>query len=133
MRDPAASVSVAFVAPEDTSTIDAEAPQFLRYASLSWNAESRRLIYAVGREFFSDTTAMPATEDGLRLPIQLRVEPDSTLSFRVAGQQRWRSSLRVISARQSARAQVWISSRATGDRARLSNAAVRIEPIVNSP
>ena len=113
--------------------MDAVAPQFLRFTSLSWNAESGRVIYAVGREFFSEPAASLATRDGSHLPIQIRVEQDSTVSFRVAGRQRWRSSLRVISARQSARAQVWISTRATGDHAVLSGAAIRLEAIASSP
>ena len=132
LHDPAASVNVAFVAPEDTSTIDVDAPQFLRYASLSWNAASNRLVYAVGRELFAEPIAsVPSAREGL-LSIQLTIEEDSTISFRVGGQQRWRSSLRILASRQSARGQVWIASRATGDRVQLMNVAIRIEPAASS-
>lgn len=134
LRDAAAAASVAFVAPEDTSTIDFDAPQFLRYASVSWNAESSRLVYAVGREAFSEQVASVVAAGDAPLAIQLRIEEDSTISFRVGSQQRWRSTLRVLSSRRSSRGQVWISSRATGDRVRLTNVAIRVEPIAtNNP
>jgi Tol biopolymer transport system component len=126
-HDPAATVSIALVAPEDSGNIDVQAPQFLRQASLSWNAEAGRFIYAVGREVFSELAASVAT-DGSALPIRMRIEADSTMSFHVGGQLRWRSSLRVLSHRHAARAQVWISSRATGDRVRVRNATIRLEP-----
>jgi DNA-binding SARP family transcriptional activator len=133
LGDPLANSSVALVAPEDTSTIDADAPQFLRYASLRWNAESGRIFYAVGREVFSEAASV-VVQNGSRFSIELRIEDDSTVSFRVAGRERWRSSLRILEARQSARAQVWISTRATGNRARLTNVSLRIDPTLsNSP
>lgn len=109
-RDPATTVSVALVAPEDSSTIDPAAPQFLRYASFSWSADARRYAYAVGREVFTE----PAGDSGQALlNLRLRVERDSTVSFAVDGRERWRSTLRVLG-RQGSRAHIWISGRATG-------------------
>lgn len=116
--DAATTASLALVAPEDASAIDLTAPQFLRYASLTWSADPGRLVYAVGREVFSE----PATAVGqpAALVIQLRVEQDSTVSFTIAGQQRWRSTLRVIDSRHDPRVHAWIAGRATGDHVRLS-------------
>ena len=131
LRDQLASSNIALVAPEDTSTIDNDAPQFLRYASLGWTAESGRIVYAVGREVFSEAAGTVA-QNGSRLSVELRIEDDSTVSFRVAGQQRWRSSLRIIQARHSARAQVWISARATGNRVHLANVSLRIDPTLSN-
>ena len=127
-RDPAASVTLSLVAPEDSANVDSEAPQFLRLASMSWNAESGRFVYAVGREFFSEPVAAVLRAGEPQLSIRIRVETDSTISFLIRNVQRWRSSLRVLSGHQGARAQVWISSRATGTRARLLNPAIRLEP-----
>lgn len=131
-RDPAAGATVALVEPEDSTTIDFDAPQFLRHASVSWSAESARLVYAVGREFFSEAVSLAVPAPGSPLTVQMRIEHDSTISFRVAGQQRWRSSLRVITPRRSPRAQVWVSARATGDRAQLRHTTIRIEPVAAS-
>ena len=125
--DPSASVNMAFVAPEDSSALDFDAPQFLRYASIGWNAQSRRFVYAVGREFFSEP-ASGIVAAGSSLNVQLRIEDDSTVSFRLGGRERWRSSLKILATRQSARGQIWISARATGAGAQLSNIGVRIEP-----
>lgn len=128
-RDPAASVTLSLVVPEDSANVDPEAPQFLRLASMSWNAASGRFVYAVGREFFSEPVSVVAPSGESQLPIHIRVEADSTISFRVRGDERWRSSLRALSGHRSARAQVWISARATAGLARLLNASIRLEPV----
>ncbi len=122
-KDAATTVSLALVAIEDSSAVDATAPQFLRYASFSWNAEAGRLIYAVGQEIHTEPIgdSLPAS-----LPVMLRIEPDSTVTFAIAGRERWRSALRVISARQESRAQLWISGRATNDRARLTHLRITL-------
>jgi hypothetical protein len=128
-QDPAAGVTLSFVAPEDSANVDTDAPQFLRLASMGWNAASGRFVYAVGREFFSEPATAVASADEPQLPIQIRVEADSTISFTVSGDERWRSSLRALTGHQGARAQVWVSARATGGRSRLLNPSIRLEPI----
>ena len=111
--------SLALVAPEQPAALDSLAPQFLRYASLTWDSDARRLVYAVGREVFSEQGARPTT-------IDLRVESDSTVSFSVDGSLRWRSTLRISGARSASRAQLWIGGRSTG-RLRVSNVRVLLE------
>lgn len=106
------TVSIALVAPEHPTTLDSLAPQFLRHASLTWDADARRTIYAVGREVFSQQ-ALLESESG-PVMIEIRVEPDSTVSFGIAGRQRWRSTLKLVGARSASRAQLWIGGRSTG-------------------
>ena len=113
------SFSLALVAPEQPAALDSLAPQFLRYASLTWDSDARRLVYAVGREVFSEQGARPTT-------IVMRVESDSTVSFSVSGSQRWRSTLRISGARSASSAQVWLGGRSTG-RLRVSGVRVMLE------
>lgn len=124
--DPATVVSVALVAVEDTSAIDAVAPQFLRYASFAWNAEVSRFVYAVGREVFTEPVGA-----WLRSPftVTLVVEQDSTMTFTVNGQRRWRSSIRAIGSGQGSRVQAWISGRATGDHVRVFRTSVYLSEV----
>lgn len=123
-HDAAMAVSIALVASETEESIDRAAPQFLRYVSFGWNADADRLVYSVGREIFTESvetiTAAP------KIPVRLRIESDSTVSFTVAGQQRWRSTLRAISARHESRAQVWLGGRATEGLVRLSDIDLRL-------
>ena len=112
--DAATSASIALVAPEPEDAIDPEAPQFLRYASFTWNADLERFVYAVGREVHSEPSAA-ATNDA-RATIEIAVMEDSTVGFAVGGRERWRSTLRIIDARRDSRVHVWIGGRATGDR-----------------
>jgi Tol biopolymer transport system component len=122
VRDPSTTVGVSLVAPEDPTAIDVAAPQFLRYASFTWNADADRFIYAVGREVFSEQAS--AVVGSSPFAVRLRVERDSTMTFRVDGRTRWRSTLRVIGAGQEPRSQAWISGRATGGAARVSGIGV---------
>jgi hypothetical protein len=116
-RDPATSMAISLVAVEDSTAIDVAAPQFLRLVTFAWNADAGRFVYAVGREVFTEAAPTTAALTGLRLLI--RIEPDSTVSFGLDGQQRWRSTLRVPDASRQPGAQVWIAGRATGDRVRV--------------
>lgn len=103
-------VGIALVAPEQPATLDSVAPQFFRHASLTWDLDARRTIFAVGREIFSEPT-VPATDT---VSAELRVDADSTVSFSIGGQPRWRSTLKVVSTRSTPRAQLWIGGRTTG-------------------
>ncbi|MEX2179711.1 MAG: AAA family ATPase [Gemmatimonadaceae bacterium] len=111
--DAATSVNVALVAPETEETIDAIAPQFLRHASFTWTADPRRFVYSVGREVHTE----PAPGVGASVDVRLFIEADSTVTFFVDGQRRWRSTLRIITPSHAAKVQAWIGGRATGDRA----------------
>lgn len=128
---PAASISVAVVAPEARANVDDDAPQFLRYASFTWSAEAARLIYSVGSEVFTEpsrlVSAVPAIE------VEIVVERDSTASFLVNGQRRWRSTLRLVHSRNESRAQLWVGARATGSAVHLREAAITLAPPVNTP
>lgn len=106
------SVSVALVAPEQVAALDTVAPQFLRHASFTWDADTRRAVYAAGREVFSQQAAFPAGAAPMR--VELRVETDSTVSFIVNGTLRWKSTLRVITTRSDPHVQAWIGGRSTG-------------------
>jgi DNA-binding SARP family transcriptional activator len=121
-RDPSTAVSVSLVAPEDPASIDAAAPQFRRYASFTWSADADRFVYTVGREVFSEQAS--SVMESSPFAVRLRVERDSTVSFRVDGRARWRSTLRVIGAGQEPRSQAWISGRATAGSARVSGIGV---------
>jgi DNA-binding SARP family transcriptional activator len=123
--DVATAVTIAIVAPENAADIQQDAPQFLKYASISWSAGAGRLVYAVGQETYSEP--VPAEVTGLAV-VQLAVESDSTMSFSIDGRQRWRSSLRVLTMRNEPRAQLWIGGRATGERVRVSGIAVSLRP-----
>jgi hypothetical protein len=122
VRDPSTVVGMSLVAREDPTAIDASAPQFLRYASFTWNADADRFIYAVGREVFSEQASTVVVSSPFA--VRLRVERDSTVSFRVDGRPRWRSTLRIIGAGLEPRSQAWISGRATGGSARVSGIGV---------
>jgi DNA-binding SARP family transcriptional activator/dipeptidyl aminopeptidase/acylaminoacyl peptidase len=117
-QDPATAISLAIVAPENSATVDSIAPRFLRYATLAWQADGNRLVYSVGREVFAE----PVSAAKLTSPVTVRVEVerDSTVSFFLAGQRRWRSALRVLGTRQSSRVQLWIAGRATGNLVRVA-------------
>lgn len=123
--DPAAlgssSVSVALVAPEQASALDSVAPQFLRLASFTWDADARRAIYAAGREVFSEQA--PFAVGTGPLWVELRVAGDSTVSFLVNGVPRWKSTLRLITSRSDPQVQAWVGGRSTGA---LRIAAVRL-------
>jgi DNA-binding SARP family transcriptional activator len=119
-------VTLSLAAPEHDADVDAATPQLLRLVSLSWNAESRRLIYSVGREAFSEPADSLLVGDTMSAAIH--VMKDSTVSFMIAGNERWRSGLRVSGAQFGTRAQLWISGRATGDQVRVSRVQAAIEP-----
>jgi hypothetical protein len=111
MPDAGATFSVALVAPEGPGALDRDAPQFLKYASIMWNADARRLVYSVGREVFAEV--VDARFRGA-LTAAIIVEPDSTARFEVDGRLRWRSSLRVLSSNSDARVHAWIGAHGTG-------------------
>lgn len=122
-RDAAASFTVSLVAPELEAATDRAAPQFLKYASLSWNAEAGRFVYAVGREVFTEALGSPLEGE---LELRVQIERDSTASFNVNGSQRWRSSLRVMSSWRATRAQAWIAARASDGHVVVRNARVEL-------
>lgn len=85
---------VALVMPSPAGTLDPDRPDFFRVASVRWSGEAQRLIYAVGREAWSD----PASEAVARGPghrIRIHVEPDGQVSFWIDGELRRRSTLRL--------------------------------------
>lgn len=103
-----ASLTIALVAPPAPATASSPT-RFLRHASISWDADARRWLYAVGREVHSEG----AREDSLPVTLSLRVERDSTVSFYVGEDRRWRSTVR-LAGRGTTRAQAWIGGRAAG-------------------
>ena len=121
-RDELIETSVALVAPEDESSIDATTPQFLRITSITWKAETGRLIFAVGKEVFTEPARLASGAHGLSIEIQR----DSTVRFSVDGVQRWQSTLRIAAPRSGRRAQLWISGRATGDQVRLRRVSLSL-------
>jgi DNA-binding SARP family transcriptional activator len=123
--DVATAVTIALVAPENLSDIQLDAPQFLKYASVSWSADSRRFVYAVGQEAFAEPVAADVAG---AVAIRMVVEADSTVSFSIDGRQRWRSSLRVMTARNEPRAMLWIGGRATGELVRVSSVSAVLHP-----
>ena len=125
---PAMSLGVALVAPEESGTVDADAPQFLHYASFAWNAEAGRFVYSVGREVFTET----AVASGPLIRLTLRVETDSTVTFLINDAVRWHSTLRVQDARHDWRANVWFGGRATGTRLQISDGRVYLAPATSS-
>lgn len=106
----AASFGIALVAPTPAAGIDALQPQLLRYASLVWDADARRIVYSVGREIFTE----PAPDPEPSLHVLLRVELDSTVSIHIGGRQRWRSTLRVITERSEPSVYAWLGVRGVG-------------------
>lgn len=118
-----ARFSVALVAPEGAATLDSITPQFLRYASFTWDAEARRAVYSVGREVHAD--AVPPVS-GTLLEVRLLVESDSTVSFHLDGRLRWRSTVRVVTASSEPQAQLWIGARSTGEALRLRAAELAL-------
>lgn len=128
--DIATDAAVALVVPEEDAAIDAVAPQFLKLASVSWKADARRFVYAVGREVYSEPVASQSRKSQR---LTLYVEEDSTVSFAIAGQRRWRSTLRLISSRTGSRAQIWISGRATLGQVRLTFLSVALAARDSAP
>ncbi|HJQ20330.1 MAG TPA: AAA family ATPase [Gemmatimonadaceae bacterium] len=120
-------VTLALAAPENDADVDVATPQLLRLVSLSWNAESRRLIYSVGREAFSEPadSLLPADAASARI----RVMEDSTVSFSIAGVQRWRSGLKLSPGQFGTRAQLWLSGRATGEEVRVARVSAVVEGV----
>jgi len=104
------SVGIALVAPEEPADLDSLAPQFLRHASMTWDGDARRLIFAVGREVHSEQALFATARSGFAL----RVEADSTLSFLLDGNVRWRSTVRLHASSSAGRVQGWMGGRATG-------------------
>jgi hypothetical protein len=121
--DIATHATIAIVVPEEDAAIDAVAPQFLKLASVSWKADARRFVYTVGREVYSEPVA---PQSGKSQRLALYVEDDSTVSFAIDGQRRWRSTLRLTTSRTGSRAQVWISGRATLGQVRLTSLSVAL-------
>lgn len=121
--DIATEANMALVVPEEDAAIDTAAPQFLKLASVSWKADAGRLVYAVGKEVFSEPVgASPARSRRLAMT----VEDDSTVTFSVDDQTRWRSTLRLTTPRAGARAQIWISGRATAEQVRVTSVSVAL-------
>jgi hypothetical protein len=122
--DIATEANLALVVPEEDAAIDATAPpQFLRLASISWKAAAGRLVYAVGKEVFSEPVG-PSPARSRRLT--LYVEADSTVTFAVDENSRWRSTLRLTTPRAGTRAQIWISGRATAEQVRVTSVSVTL-------
>jgi len=121
--DIATDATLALVVPEEDAVIDAATPQFLKLASISWKAAAGRLVYAVGKEVFSEPVGpSPSRERHLTL----YVEADSTVTFAVDDSSRWRSTLRLMTPRAGARAQIWISGRATAEQVRVTSVVVAL-------
>jgi DNA-binding SARP family transcriptional activator len=118
--DPAMSVGLSLVAPEDESAIDHTAPQFLKLATFSWSAESGRFVFAVGREVY--TVPIGHVRDSAN--VNLRIETDSTVSFKINGAHLWRSTLRIMDTGRDTRTSVWIGGRATGSRVGVAHVSV---------
>ena len=117
--------SVALVAPEDYAAIDSAAPQFLRLASISWKGAAGRLVFAVGKEIF--TEPIGGSGSGSRR-FAMRVENDSTVSFFVDDSKRWRSTLRLTTPSSGTRAQLWIAGRATRGLVHVLAVSVALSP-----
>jgi hypothetical protein len=115
--------SLGLVAPEDIAAIDSAAPQFLRLASISWRGASGRLVYAVGKEIFTEPTGGSGT---ISRRFAIRIEDDSTVSFFVDDSRRWRSTLRLTTPRSGTRGQLWISGRATHGMVHISAVSVAL-------
>ena len=114
--DIASEASVSLIVPEDETSLDSVAPQFLKLVSVSWKADAGRLVYGVGKEVFSEAVGMtPARSRQIRI----FVEEDTTVAFSLDGVPRWRSTLRVVNPRTGSRAQVWIAARAIEDQVRI--------------
>ena len=120
--DPATGVSMALVAPEADDALDHDAPQFLNRVSFTWSAEPRQFLFAVGREVH---VAVARVAPGADIDVRIRVEPDSTVTFVVDGETRWRSALRVITPRHEGEVHAWVGGRATGA-AGIRRASVRL-------
>lgn len=121
----ATTASLALVASDPVTAIDAEAPTFLRLISMTWNAEARRFVYAAEREVFAE--AIPDGRiAGTRL-LSLLINADGTVSFFVDGALRWRSTLRVTRVDRAARAQLWLGGQDTGARVGFTNLTASLQ------
>lgn len=123
----ARSFAVALVAADPAEVIDSIAPKFLRLATVSWLGEAGRLSYGVGREIFTEPISVLDKSDTHRISIE--VGADDLVSFFVDGKQRWKSSLRVRTAGDNSRAQLWIGSEGTGKAVVFDDVRVRLQPM----
>jgi dipeptidyl aminopeptidase/acylaminoacyl peptidase len=121
--DIATDATLALVVPEEDAVVDSAAPQFLKLASISWKADARRFVYAVGREVYSEPVG---TTPAKSRRLAMYLDDDSTVTFAVDGRSRWHSTLRLASPRAGTRAQIWISGRATADQVRLNSISVAL-------
>ncbi|MHB1071783.1 MAG: AAA family ATPase [Gemmatimonadaceae bacterium] len=111
----AGTLTVALVADADRPIVRA-APTVQPLASITWVAESQRLVYAVDRESWSESVSATTGTPGER---DVRIEIDSAgrAAFVVGGVRRWQSSLPVLGAGSTARARLWLGGRATFEQA----------------
>ena len=123
----AKSFAVALVAADPAEVLDSIAPKFLRLATVSWVAEAGRLSYAVGREVFTEPLSAIGQSGDHRISIE--VGADDLVAFSVDGKQRWKSSLRVRTAGDNSRAQLWLGSQATDREVVFDDVAVRLLPV----
>jgi hypothetical protein len=121
--DIATEASVSLVVPEEAANVDSLAPQFLKLASVTWKADAGRLVYAVGKEVFSEVIGMTSTPSR---EIRLLVENDSTVAFTLDGVPRWHSTLRIANPRTGAHAQIWIAARAVDGQVRLTSLSAKL-------
>jgi hypothetical protein len=127
----AKSFVVALVAADPAEVLDSLAPKFLRLATVAWIAEAGRLSYAVGREVFTEPLSVIGRSDVHKIAIE--VGADELVVFSVDGQRRWKSSLRVRTAGDNSRAQLWLGSQATEREVVFDDVSVRLQPVRPAP
>ncbi len=111
----AGTLTVALVADSDRPFVRS-APAVQPLASITWVAESQRLVYAVDRESWSEAVGATAGTPGER-DVRIEIDGAGRAAFIVGGVRRWRSSLPVLGSGSAARARLWLGGRATFEQA----------------
>ena len=121
----AQSFEIALVAADPEEVLDSLAPQFLRLARVSWLGDASRISYSIGGEVFTEPLSGLSQSESHMMTIAIGA--DRLVTFYVDGVNRWKSTLRVRTAGDNSRAQLWLASEATGRDVAFDEVSVRLQ------
>ncbi len=114
-RPAARGFTISLVAPgRRTPSLDSIAPQMLRLVEISWLGDGARMSYSAEGERLTEPVILIGDSD--KHVFRISIEPSGQATFYVDDKLRWRSTVSLLRAGESRRAQLWLGSQGTGNR-----------------